>query len=161
MGDSGQGGRQKVTQLVIESSHLQSRGQRVVAFFLTLVGWLMWAYLLFPLFALTCWLLKKNFCAVWVSYSGGYPGLRDMLSVYGQTLLALALVWVFWGVYNGVRRELRNRKAKPETVTPLDVKELSQFFGVDKNMLARSRHSAYTTVHFDADGKLTGLECRD
>jgi biofilm PGA synthesis protein PgaD len=161
MGDGGQGDRQTVTQLVIESSHLQSHGQRLIAFILALVGWLMWAYLLFPLFALTCWLLEKHFCAVWVSYSGGYPGLRDMLSVYGQTLLALTFMWVFWGVYNGVRRELRNRKAKPEAVTPLGVKELGQFFGVDKNMLARSRHSAFTTVHFDAEGKLTRLESRE
>jgi poly-beta-1,6-N-acetyl-D-glucosamine biosynthesis protein PgaD len=161
MGYSGQGNRQKVTQLVIESSHLQSPRQRIVAFFLTLIGWLMWAYLLFPLFALTCWLLKKNFCAVWVSYSGGYPELRDMLSVYGQTLIALALLWVFWGVYNGVRRELRNRKAKPEALAPLDVKDLSLFFGVDRNVLARSRHSVFVTVHFDRDGRLTGLESRE
>ncbi|QFY43887.1 poly-beta-1,6-N-acetyl-D-glucosamine biosynthesis protein PgaD [Candidatus Methylospira mobilis] len=150
-----------MTQLVIESSHLQSSGQRVVAFILMLAGWLMWAYLLFPLLALSCWLLQKNFCAVWVSYSGGYPELRDMLSVYGQTLLALALMWVFWGVYNGVRRELRKRKTKPEAAAALEVKELSRFFGVDRDVLARSRNSAYTTVHFDKDGKLVGLECRE
>jgi biofilm PGA synthesis protein PgaD len=161
MGNSRQRDRQKVTQLVIESSHLQSRGQRIAAFFLGLAGWLMWAYLLFPLLTLTCWLLKKNVCAVWVNYSGGYPGLRDMLIVYGQTVLALALIWIFWGVYNGVRRELRNRQAKPDALMPLDVKELSQFFNVDKHMLARSRHSAYTTVHFDAEGKLTALESRE
>lgn len=150
-----------MTQLVIEATHLQSYGQRIIAFILGLAGWLMWAYLLFPLLTLTCWMFNEKLCIVWVNYSGGYPGLREMLIIYGQTVLGLALFWVLWGIYNGVRRELRNRNAKPVGVQPVDVKDLSHFFGVDKNVLARCRHSSYVTVHFGADGKLTALESKD
>lgn len=144
-----------MTELVINAPHLQTRRQRIGAVAIAVAGWLLWCYFLFPLVALGCWFLDDDECSQWVNLSGGYLNLKDILTIYVKTVVAIVLTWIFWTLYDGIRRW----RAKPAPARqPLGAQAMSEAFQVDLQALERCRASRYAVVHFDPQGRIVGLE---
>ena len=115
----------------------------------------MWGYFLFPLLALGCSFLQSIQCSQWVSLSGGYLNLQDMLLNYLETVAAMICVWVAWVVYN-----LACIRSRPKSLphNPVSRRDLCLSFNVNKKVLKECQESPYVVVHFDDKGQIIGLE---
>jgi poly-beta-1,6-N-acetyl-D-glucosamine biosynthesis protein PgaD len=143
-----------VTELVINAPHLQTRSQRIGAVAIAVLGWLLWCYFLFPLVTLGCWLMDDEECSQWVNMSGGYLNLKEILLLYLQTIAVIALIWLFWAIYNLVKR----RRADSPAPNPVNCADLCKTFEVDAEALRLCQKSRYAVVHFDQQGRIIGLE---
>jgi len=144
-----------VTELVINSPHLQTGSQRLGAAALNLLGWLLWCYFFFPLVSLGCWVMDFDQCSQWVNLSGGYLNLRAVLVFYMESVTVLVVVWLAWVAYNQAKRQ--NRKVLP-AFPVVSRGELSSTFNVPQTDLEECQKSAFVVVHFDPNGQIIGLE---
>ncbi len=144
-----------MTELVINAPYLQTYGQRFGAVALTVLGWLLWCYIFFPLVTLSCWLVDNEVCSQWVNLAGGYLNLQQLLSVYLQTIFGLTLLWGGWVLYNMLRQR-RGRKAPLSH--RVSAEDLCAQFRVEPMELALCQASRYAIVHFDEAGHIIALE---
>ena len=147
-------------ELVINAPHLQTHSQRFGAMAISVMGWLLWCYFLFPLATLGCWLLDHRECSQWVNFAGGYLDLQHLLGVYLKAVLVLVQLWLLWVGYNAIKGRMRGRpqNAAKERVT---TDELCRTFCVDHDSLTRCQRSPYAVVHYDHQGHIIGLERRE
>jgi poly-beta-1,6-N-acetyl-D-glucosamine biosynthesis protein PgaD len=143
-----------VIELVIDSPHLQTHGQRFSALSLTLMGWMLWSYFFFPLITLSCWLVDNDICSQWVNFAGGYLSLREDLAICAQTVVGLALIWSLWMIYSLLKAQGRRPEKQPG---PVSAKTMSVAFGVETAQLRKCRAGQYTVVRFDAHGHIVDL----
>ena len=144
-----------MTELVINSPHLQTVGQRLGAAALNIIGWLLWCYFFFPLVSLGCWFMDFDQCSQWVNLSGGYLNLQDILLVYIESVAALGVAWIAWVAYNLATRSRRQRLPAPP---PVSRAELCRTFNVPRKDLDECQESRFVVVHFDPSGQIIGLE---
>jgi poly-beta-1,6-N-acetyl-D-glucosamine biosynthesis protein PgaD len=144
-----------VTELVIDAPHLQTNRQRFGAATLTLFGWLLWCYFLFPLVSLGCWLWNDELCSQWVNMAGGYLNLREMLTFYLHAVAVIAGAWCLWLACSVCRGLLRRH---PAPVAAVAAASPCRGFGVDPGELEACQASRFVTVHFDRHGAIVGLE---
>ena len=143
--------------LVIDAPDLQSPTQRLNTAVLLGMGWLSWAYFSFPFVELCGWFLNIHICSVWVDLSGGYASLRHLLGIYALTIVGWLAVWGLWSLYRDARLARRSRETTASA--PLvDLATLCEDFGVEPERVAQCRTSHVTTVHFDGDGRIIGME---
>ncbi len=143
-----------MTELVINAPHLQTRWQRFAAVALTLAGWLLWCYLLFPLVALGCWFLDYAECSQWVNMSGGYLNLKDVLVVYLENVAAMAAIWILWVGYN----RLKGPPPPERQPRRISHRELCRTLRVSSHELKECQESRFAVVHYDQAGHILGLE---
>jgi poly-beta-1,6-N-acetyl-D-glucosamine biosynthesis protein PgaD len=144
-----------VTELVINAPELQTHGQRLGAFAVTVMGWLLWAYFLFPVLELCGLWLDIRVCSVWVNLSGGYLGLTQLLQLYAATVAGLAALWTLRVAYGWSGEAVTDgRRPLPGRVGN---EALCAAFQIDIASLVEGRDSRHVDVHFDAQGRITQL----
>lgn len=142
--------------LIIDLPHLQSFGQRLGSWAVALLCWLLWLYFLTPLVTLGGWLLGVKELAREIRWFGGTKSLQELLWLYGETVLALAIFWLLWALYQHLRfRSAVDRRANPVAVSD---GELCAAYDVDPAQLRKARDSHWVTVHFDDHGHIVRLK---
>ena len=137
-------------ELVVDRPELQRNPQRMVYSTLTLIAWVVWAYLWLPLVSLVGWYFgitifvreimipdSRTFTMVVLTY-------LTVVIVLGGSLLA-------WSGYN--LRRFRGKERR-EDVPPLDDADVREWFGIDQELLERLRAAESMTLHLDEDGHL-------
>lgn len=143
------------TEIVINAPDLQSPAQRLSTAILLGMGWLLWAYFAFPFVELCGWFMDIRICSEWVNLSGGYLSLQHLLVLYGLTVAGWLGLWSLWVMYRSLRHR-RRRGALPAVA----LEPICRDFGVEPAQVAQCRASRVTTVHFDGNGRIVGMEAR-
>jgi len=141
--------------LIINLPHLQSLRQRLGSWLVSLACWLLWLYFLAPLITLGGWVLGVKGLAKEIRWFGGTKSLQELLWLYGETVLVLALCWLLWALYQHLRfRSAIDRRATPVAVSE---SEMCAAYHVAADELRVARDSRMVTVHFDGHGHIVHL----
>lgn len=139
--------------LIIDLPHLQSIRQRIGSFFVAIVCWALWIYFFIPLVSLGGWLMGVRKLSQEIRWFGGYKSLLGLMELYGETVLAIAALWLLWTLYTSLRRG--KTVDRPQ---PVNHAQLCETFAVDPVELDQCQHSSCVTVHFDDHGHIVHME---
>lgn len=142
-----------MSDLIINVPHLQSLQQRCSSFVVSVTCWLLWLYFLVPLVTLSGWLMGVRKLSKEIRWFGGYKSLMELMEVYGETILTIALLWLCWTLLTSLRRGRLGQQ-----LPPLEQAELCRYFAVEAAELERCRTSQCVTVHFDEHGQIVHME---
>ena len=137
--------------LIIDSPQLQKPLTKFSYAFLTFLFWLLWVYLWVPLFSALAWLFGARLFYEHMIVLGGYEGFLQLMGWYALAIVVISAVLIVWALYNQLRFRGRERR---RFVEPVTVYELSSFFHVDPNGLARWRESKRIRISIDDNGKI-------
>ena len=140
--------------IIINEPHLQSVKQRLGSWFLATLSWLLWLYFLVPLFTLGGWLMGVKSLSDEIRWFGGYKTLLQLLQLYGEIVLAIALAWAVWTFCLSWIHAIRPKK----TIPKVSDRQLCDAYKVDSPSLERARASQAITVHFDDHAVITGIQ---
>lgn len=140
--------------IIINQPHLQSFKQRCGSAFLSTVSWLLWLYFLTPLFTLGAWLMGLKSLSDEIRWFGGYKTLLELLQMYGEIIVAIAVFWAVWTFCLSWIHAVRARKTLPKVTD----RQLAQAFNVDGERIAWARSSNKITVHFDSHAVITAID---
>lgn len=136
--------------LIFDRPDLQEKRQRWLHWALTLVAWVIWAYLWLPVLTLVAWYLGfRTFVREIV-----LPDPATMVST-GLTYLGIvsliALLLIGWSRYNLGRFGGADRRRAPPRVTD---PEVQRYFEVDPDTFQLLRTGASVTVQHDEEGRV-------
>ncbi|MEY4209917.1 MAG: hypothetical protein RLZ92_296 [Pseudomonadota bacterium] len=132
-------------EIIINQPHLQSFRQKCGSWFLSVVSWLLWLYFLLPLFTLGGWLLGVKSLSDEIRWFGGYKTLLQLLTLYGEIILVIAVGWAVWSL---CLSWLHAGKFSKQMATVND-EQLCASFKVDQKQLIEARALNKVTVFFD------------
>jgi len=138
---------------IINAPQLQSLKKRAGALFVWVVCWVMWIYLLVPLFTLSSWVLGDKKMINEMRWFGGYKSLLELMEIYVVTLLVMLALWLCWIFY----RTLRSRVILPAANKVVNDMELCAFYQVKADELQQCRNASMITVYFDGNGHIVHL----
>jgi biofilm PGA synthesis protein PgaD len=138
---------------IINAPQLQSLKKRAGALFVWAVCWVMWIYLLVPLFTLSSWVLGDKKMINEMRWFGGYKSLLELMQIYVVTLLVMLALWLCWIFY----RTLRSRTILPAANKVVNDMELCAFYQVKADELQQCRNASMITVYFDDNGHIVHL----
>lgn len=139
--------------IIINQPHLQSFKQRLGSLFLATLSWLLWLYFLLPLFTLGAWLMGLKSLSDEIRWFGGYKTLLELLQLYGEIVLTIALAWAVWTFCLSWVHAIRVKKE----VAKVSDQQLCDAYKVDQSSLDRARASQTVTVHFDDHASIIAL----
>ena len=137
--------------IIINQPHLQSFRQKCGSLFLVVCSWLLWLYFLLPLFTLSGWLLGVKNLSDEIRWFGGYKTLLELLELYGEIILLIALLWLLWTVC----LSWLHASIKPKSIGQLSDQQLCEVFKVNADQLQTAKASNLITVH----ALITAIEC--
>lgn len=140
--------------IIIDQPHLQSFRQRLGSIFLSTVSWLLWLYFLLPLFTLGAWLMGLKNLSDEIRWFGGYKTLLQLLQMYGEIIVMIALGWAVWTFCLSWVHAIRPKKNVPQVSDP----QLAAAFKVEQDSLKLARTSQKITVHFDSHAVITAID---
>lgn len=140
--------------IIINQPHLQSFKQKCGSLCLSLLSWLLWLYFLLPLFTLGGWLLGVKNLSDEIRWFGGYKTLLELLTLYGEIIVLIAILWVVWSL--GLRWLHAGASAK--ALPLVDNAQLCAVFKVEETALLNARASQKVTVHFDDHAVITSID---
>lgn len=141
-------------EYIINIPHLQSLTKRLSNKVITVMCWLMWAYLLLPAVILVKWLGGDAKVLKEMHWFGGQKSLLELLQIYAGTLVLLAIAWLVWIIGHRYCTD-HWRPAPAKNVTDED---LCEFYHVDAQQLQQCRKQQRVTAFFDEYGKIINLE---
>jgi poly-beta-1,6-N-acetyl-D-glucosamine biosynthesis protein PgaD len=139
---------------IINAPQLQSFSKRISGVGITVICWIMWGYLLFPIITLINWLRGDYNVINEMRWFGGYKSLLELMEIYVGTLIVLGIVWLFWVLM----RKLRRKRVLPAAQKVVTDEEISIFYHIDKNQIRHFQNQQNVTVFFDESGKIIALE---
>ena len=141
-------------EIIINQPHLQSLQQKLGSLFLSAMSWLLWLYFLAPLFTLAGWLMGVKSLSDEIRWFGGYKTLIQLLQMYGEIILLIALLWLVWTFFLSWLHATHPAK----TPSPVCDQALAQHFKLDTEQLLEARRAQKLTVHFDDHAVITTIE---
>lgn len=141
-------------EYIINAPQLQTLRKRIGALFVWVICWVMWIYLLFPLVALSGWLMGDRKMINEMRWFGGYKSLLELMEIYLVTLLVMAILWLCWTFY----RALRTRTILPSARKLITDQDLCKFYQVKAAELHQCQNAAMITVYFDDHGRIVHLD---
>ena len=91
--------------------------------------------------------------AVYLGF-GGYKTLLELLTLYGEIIVLIAILWVVWSL--GLRWLHAGASAK--ALPLVDNAQLCAVFKVEETALLNARASQKVTVHFDDHAVITSID---
>ncbi|MCQ8181693.1 poly-beta-1,6-N-acetyl-D-glucosamine biosynthesis protein PgaD [Methylomonas sp. SURF-1] len=140
-------------EIIINQPHLQSFQQKCASVLMALMSWVLWLYFLWPLFTLTAWLMGLKSLSDEIRWFGGYKTLLELLELYGEIVLAIALFWLCWTLFLSWRHSV----VAPKRSAPVTDQQLAVAFKVDLAELRQARQGKKLTVHFDEHAGITAI----
>jgi len=138
---------------IIITPHLQSRQQKISAFCIAAISWLLWLYFLLPLLTLAGWLLGFKHLSTEIRWFGGYKTLLELLQMYGLIIVGIALGWFLWTLFTSWWKPA----LLPTHQVLVDDAGLCAVFQIGQEQLQQSRSAKLVTVGFDAAGQITTM----
>lgn len=144
--------------LIIERPDLQTWRQRFGYGALTLLFWLLYAYLWLPLLSLLAWLAGLRFFYYEMFVLGGYEGIVRLLGLYASIIVVISAIYIGWALINYWRfKGVERRKAKP----PVSAGEMAGYFGLDEADILAWQGARVAIVNHDAQGRVVGVVARN
>jgi poly-beta-1,6-N-acetyl-D-glucosamine biosynthesis protein PgaD len=141
-------------QYIINVPNLQSLPKRLNSFLVTVICWVMWGYLVYPIVTVINW-VRGDFSVInEMRWFGGYKSLLDLLEIYVGTLIFIGIGWLVWIVLRKLRRQFILKIAEKSVSDD----EIALFYHVEKEKIQQFREQQNVTVFFDADGKIIDLK---
>ncbi|OQW79839.1 MAG: poly-beta-1,6-N-acetyl-D-glucosamine biosynthesis protein PgaD [Proteobacteria bacterium ST_bin11] len=140
--------------IIINQPHLQSFQQKCGSVFMSLLSWVLWLYFLWPLFTLGGWLMGLKSLSDDIRWFGGYKTLLELLQLYGEIVMVIAGIWLFWTIY----LSWLHARVSPKRTAPVTDRQLAVAFRVGEDMLAVARASKKVTVHFNTHAVITDID---
>jgi poly-beta-1,6-N-acetyl-D-glucosamine biosynthesis protein PgaD len=141
-------------QYIINVPQLQSLSKRLSGFVVTIVCWVMWIYLLYPIITVINW-LRGDFTVInEMRWFGGYKSLLDLLEIYVGTLIVLGIVWITWIFL----RKLRRQHILPAAENVVTDDEIATFYHIETKQIQHFREQKNVTVFFDEHGQIIDLK---
>ncbi len=88
-----------------------------------------------------------------IRWFGGYKTLLELLELYGEIVLAIALFWLCWTLLLSWRHSV----VAPKRTAPVTDQQLAVVFKVDLAGLREARTANKLTVHFDEHAGITAI----
>jgi poly-beta-1,6-N-acetyl-D-glucosamine biosynthesis protein PgaD len=92
-------------QYIINAPQLQSLSKRLSSFAVTIICWVMWGYLLYPIITVINWLRGDYDVINEMRWFGGYKSLLELLQIYVGTLIVLGIMWIAWILLRKLRHQ--------------------------------------------------------
>ena len=89
-----------------------------------------------------------------IRWFGGYKTLLQLLQLYGEIILVIALAWAVWTFCLSWIHAIRPKK----NVSTVSDSQLAAAFKVEPSDLSRARGSQKITVHFDNHAVITAID---
>lgn len=140
--------------IIINQPHLQSLQQKIGSWFLSFLSWLLWLYFLLPLFTLGGWLLGVKNLADEIRWFGGYKTLLELLELYGEIIVVIAILWLLWSLY----LSWLHAGVSPVTQTQVSDQQLCVVFQLNAELLQQAKEGKKLTVHFDEHALITTID---
>ncbi|OAH98867.1 hypothetical protein A1353_21830 [Methylomonas methanica] len=140
--------------IIINQPHLQSFQQKCGSAFMSILSWVLWLYFLWPLFTLGAWLMGLKNLSDEIRWFGGYKTLLELLQLYGEIVVIIAGIWLFWTLY----LSWLHSSVAPKRTAPVTDQQLAVAFKVDETLVSAARASKKITVHFDNHAVITDIE---
>ncbi|QWF71410.1 poly-beta-1,6-N-acetyl-D-glucosamine biosynthesis protein PgaD [Methylomonas paludis] len=140
--------------IIINQPHLQSFRQKCGSIFLSICSWLLWLYFLLPLFTLGGWLLGVKNLSDEIRWFGGYKTLLELLEMYGEIILVIALLWLLWSFCLSWLHD----SIQPKRVNQVSDQQLCLAFHVNESCLQVVRAAQKVTVYFDDTAGITSIQ---
>lgn len=140
--------------IIINQPHLQSIQQKIGSWFLSFFSWLLWLYFLLPLFTLGGWLLGVKNLADEIRWFGGYKTLLELLELYGEIIVLIAVLWLLWSLY----LSWLHAGISPLSQTQVSDLQLCTVFQLKAEQLQQAKKSKTLTVHFDEQALITSID---
>lgn len=93
------------------------------------------AVFLWPLLTLAGWLMGLKSLSDEIRWFGGYKTLLELLALYGEIVLAIALLWLGWTLLLSWRHAV----VAPKRTAPVTDQQLAVAFKVDLAGLRQAR----------------------
>lgn len=139
-------------QYIINVPQLQSLPKRFSSFLVTILCWIMWGYLLYPIITVISWINGDYRVINEMRWFGGYKSLLELLQIYAGTLIILGIVWIIW---IALRLLCRHLATEVKIVTD---EEIANFYHVEKQKIVDFRKQQNVTVFFDNEGQIVDLK---
>lgn len=140
------------SSLIIRRPNLQTRFQRTLFGFITLVLWLLWIYLWLPLITAILWILGIR--AAYLDLFLGARGL-GLIGIGWISLIALVTM-TYWSLYNRFRYAKKMRRKSSGAVAKSDI---AAVFGVtDPGMIADLTQKRSLVIRFGSAGTVARVE---
>jgi poly-beta-1,6-N-acetyl-D-glucosamine biosynthesis protein PgaD len=140
--------------IIINQPHLQSVQQKLGSLFLSLLSWLLWLYFLLPLFTLGGWLLGVKNLADEIRWFGGYKTLLELLELYGEIIIVIAVLWLLWTLY----LSWLHAGVSTSEQTQVSEQQLCAVFKLNADQLQKAKRGKKLTVYFDEHALITTIE---
>lgn len=141
-------------QYIINVPQLQSMRKRLGGFGISVICWLMWGYLLYPIITVINWLRGDYGVINEMRWFGGYKSLLELMQIYVGTLAVLGVVWLVWIFL----RKLSRRKPLLAAKKRVSDDEISAFYHIETEKLWHFRKQKNVTVFFDENGLIVDLK---
>jgi biofilm PGA synthesis protein PgaD len=140
--------------IIINQPHLQSLQQKIGSGFLAFLSWVLWLYFLLPLFTLGGWLLGVKNLADEIRWFGGYKTLLELLELYGEIIIVIATLWLFWSLY----LSWLHSGISPQTQSQVTEEQLCAVFKLKPEQLQEAKGKNKLTVHFDEQAQILTID---
>lgn len=144
---------------IISRPDRQSAGQRYGQRLLTLMFWLLTAYLLRPLITLIAWAAGLRLFSEIMIDEEGLVSLFQLLGSYVLIIAGIGAALGSWALYNLLRFRGRDKRTRhPRPVSP---EEEASHYGLDPEAVRQWRQCRRLLVRHDANGRPLTAETLD
>ncbi len=139
---------------IIYRPDLVPKRRRALFSGITLIAWVIWAYLFLPLVNLLAWYLGYELFSHHV-LDLERSVLIGTLQAYGLVIACAGLVIIGWSRYHVIRFRGRERRTPIEDVSAA---MLSERFQVDLDTIARLQGGKNLIMHLDSEGMVLSVQ---
>lgn len=117
--------------------------------------WLLYVYLLLPLFTLIAWWLGYDMFHKQMIINDGLTTLRNVLTLYFVIIFISIGALVGWARVEQARFKNKTRRSN-NLITNSEA--TAEYFKVPQHLLEKAKKAKIITVQFDRDGKVMALK---
>ncbi|BBP02474.1 poly-beta-1,6-N-acetyl-D-glucosamine biosynthesis protein PgaD [Sulfuriferula nivalis] len=117
------------------------------------IGWVIWLYIISPLFALLAWLFGYN---QFTSYVLDDPlHTLETLQIYSYAVLAGGSLFILWGSYNWLRFRTSQRRGLAQIASPGDI---GLSFGLTEEQVKFAQQNKSLNFYYNDEGAIIAIE---
>ncbi|MDA3878313.1 MAG: poly-beta-1,6-N-acetyl-D-glucosamine biosynthesis protein PgaD [Halothiobacillus sp.] len=117
------------------------------------VGWLVWLYMITPLFALLAWWFGYQRLDAFV-LSDPVRTLQTLI-IYAMIIAAGGIMFILWAVYNWLRFRDHDRRGAAPPATPA---AMGEAFAIPTQLVLDAQAGKILAFSFDDHGQIIGIE---
>lgn len=138
---------------IILRPDLISFNKKTVLAFVAMIGWIIWLYIISPVFSLLAWWFGYQQLNIFVLDDPART--MQTLQIYAYVILGGGLIFILWASYNWIRfRKSHRRGAHPIA----NAEEIGHTLGLTEAQILFARQHKTMTFSFDEAGNIIGME---